>query len=120
MSDWTKIGEVGVDSGMCWIGDPCYVLPRSIAEGEGTSELRDAGFLDWPDMLAAVEAVTPTTKQLNYAKRHPGLAVVFSAGFGDGSYEVFARYADVPGWGRRIAEVKVVFIPEEPSDGEAT
>lgn len=31
-------------------------------------------------------------------------------GKGDGTYQVLARYADVPGYGRRIAELRIVFI----------
>ena len=32
-----QIGEIGVDAGLCWIGDPCYILhadpaPRAIGK----------------------------------------------------------------------------------------
>lgn len=23
---WKRIGEIGVDAGLCWIGDPCYIM----------------------------------------------------------------------------------------------
>ncbi len=25
---WEKIGQIGVDAGLCWIGDPCYILHK--------------------------------------------------------------------------------------------
>ena len=24
--EWEHIGEIGVDAGLCWLGDPCYIL----------------------------------------------------------------------------------------------
>lgn len=42
-------------------------------------------------------------KQINYNLGHPGLAVVFSSGFGDGCYDVFAKIHR-----GRVYEVKVV------------
>jgi len=29
------IGNIGVDAGLCWIGDPCYVLPEDSHECTG-------------------------------------------------------------------------------------
>lgn len=52
--------------------------------------------------------------QLNFELGHAGAGVVVSTGFGDGLYDVFARYRDIPDWGRRITEVRVVFV--DPSD----
>jgi hypothetical protein len=26
--NWKLIGHIGVDAGLCWIGDPCYILHR--------------------------------------------------------------------------------------------
>ncbi len=26
LDEWVQVGEVGVDAGMVWIGDPCYIL----------------------------------------------------------------------------------------------
>lgn len=31
--NWTQVGVIGVDSGLCWVGDPCYcVTPGRVAE----------------------------------------------------------------------------------------
>lgn len=83
MSDWEKIGTFGVDSGQFWVGDPMWL--------EGGIEGRD-------HKKAAEE----------FAE-----GVIGTAGFGDGDYEVTARFVDVPRWGRRIAELRVVFITDE-------
>jgi hypothetical protein len=56
--------------------------------------------------------------QLNYALGHAGAGVVFSSGFGDGGYEVWARYVDAGPWGTRVAEVRVVMIDDDDLDDE--
>ena len=33
--------------------------------------------------------------------------MAFSSGLGDGVYDVYATYADVEGWGRRIVSVRI-------------
>jgi hypothetical protein len=25
-NNWIKVGEIGVDAGLCWVGDPCYIM----------------------------------------------------------------------------------------------
>ena len=51
--------------------------------------------------------------QLNYRSGHEGVGVVCSSGLGDGLYDVFVRYNNIDMWGRRITELKVVFIEEK-------
>lgn len=97
--EWAKVGEVGVDSACVWIGDPCYLI-------DGTSEIMDA--IDFEQ----------SAQQYNYAAGHAGLGVLVSPGLGDGSYDVFVRYVDAPGWGRRVAEAKIVFITEADLVGD--
>lgn len=45
--------------------------------------------------------------QLNFNKGHKGAGVVFSSGWGDGEYPVYARFQE-----GRIAEVRIVMIGE--------
>ena len=52
-------------------------------------------------------------KQINYAIGHAGLAVSFTSGLGDGSYEVWGRIRELPGWGERITEVKIKLVDDE-------
>lgn len=97
------IGLIGVDAGLCWIGDPCYILhkcppPKAV----GT---------DWDsfcDLLDEDGGFT-THKQFNYDLGHSGLGVVVSTGNGDGAYPVFAEFTREG----RVARVCVEFIPDE-------
>jgi len=50
--------------------------------------------------------------QLNYKMGHIGAGVVFNSGLGDGCYKVYGLFKDVPGWGRRIVEVKIKLLEE--------
>lgn len=95
-----QIGEIGVDAGLCWIGDPCYILhkdqpPKAIGK-------------DWSEFCDILNADDqyPTCKQFNYDLGHPGLGVVVSTGFGDGVYPV---YAEINGEDR-VTKVWVEFI----------
>ncbi len=54
--------------------------------------------------------------QMNFKLGHEGAGVAFSSGFGDGVYDVFARYSDEGDWGRRIAEVRIVLIEEDDEE----
>ena len=99
------IGEIGVDAGLCWIGDPCYILhasPQPKAIGE-----------DWSEFCDLINDGTyPTAKQFNYDLGHPGLGVVVSTGYGDGVYPVYAQLnAD-----GRIATVTVEFIGRDEAE----
>lgn len=50
----------------------------------------------------------PHYGQLNYRMGHPGVAVVFSSGWGDGVYEVQIRKVD-----GRIAEARIIMIDDD-------
>ena len=95
MSEWETIGEIGVDAGLCWLGDPCYILhkknpPKSIGKSwSGCSN----------------EITEKDHHQFNYDLGHAGLGVVVSTGYGDGTYPVQIRKKE-----GRIAEVRVKFI----------
>ncbi len=102
------IGEIGVDAGLCWIGDPCYILhkgepPKAI--GKDWGEFCDLLYKDGQD---------PTCKEIHYDLGHPGLGVVVETGYGDGVYPV---YAEFNGEGR-VARVSVEFIGPDDETGE--
>lgn len=101
-----QIGEIGIDTALCWIGDPSYILhadtpPKAIGK-------------DWSAFCAILQQDRqyPTAKQFNYDLGHPGLGVVVSTGYGDGVYPVYAAF----GHEGRIAKVWVEFM----DDDEAT
>jgi hypothetical protein len=98
-----QIGEIGVDAGLCWIGDPCYILhaePAPKAIGKDWGEFCD---------LLHEDGAYPTCKQLHYDLGHVGLGVVVSTGYGDGTYPVYAEFNDEG----RVASVRVDFLAGE-------
>jgi hypothetical protein len=101
-----QIGEIGVDAGLCWIGDPCYILhttqpPKAIGKDWGA-------FCD----ILHEDGHYPTCKQIPYDLGHPGLGVVVSTGYGDGVYPVFAEFNDEG----RVAKVWVEFLGGDKAD----
>lgn len=92
-----RLGCVGVDSGQLMVMDP------------GCIDDLDADFYD--------EVCATTTDgvggQLNYRLGHPGLAVAFSSGFGDGVYDVYATVRDFGALGERVARVEIELVPDE-------
>ena len=99
MSNWEKVGVIGVDAGLCWIGDPCYIASKDASNV----------FESWQDFCNQTD-FNSETQQWNYPAGHAGLGVSVSSGHGDGVYEVFVRKTD----DGLIKEAKVVFI----EDGE--
>jgi hypothetical protein len=95
MSAWEQVGICGVDAGVLMLMDPCYV--------------RDVGF-DFDTEVVEFMGEGDTL-QLDFPAGHGGKGVVVRTGLGDGVYPVEARWEDAPGWGRRIAEVRVTFLP---------
>lgn len=97
---WERVGTIGVDAGLCWLGDPCYILhtkhsPKDIGKnwGEFCSKLHEG-------------TTRKDYHQFDYDIGHAGLGVAVQTGWGDGSYPVLVKR----GPEGRIAEVKVVFI----------
>ena len=95
---WERIGEIGVDAGLCWLGDPCYILHTETSP-------KDIG-KDWSAFCDKVS--DKDNEQFNFDLGHAGLGVAVSTGYGDGCYPVFVRRNNEG----RIAEVKVVFISD--------
>lgn len=96
--EWKAVGEISVDAGLCWIGDPCYILHRE-------TPYKDLG-KDWLGFCAKLNG---PTIQFDHDLGSPGLGVAVSTGYGDGDYAVYAKFNKEG----RVAEVKVVFIREE-------
>ena len=97
------IGHIGVDAGLCWIGDPCYVLPDDGSQRENVQ--------DWDEfcnIMAGHQHVS-----FDYSMGHEGLGVCVSTGYGDGYYPVVAEIIDDPDWGRRIKSVTITFIKDD-------
>ena len=103
-----QVGVIGVDTGLCWIGDPCHVLHADPAP--------EAVGRDWDEFCARLMHAGPRpAAQFWHGRRHHGLGVCVSTGYGDGSYPVYATF-DEQG---RVAEVRVEFIRERDVGGPA-
>lgn len=97
-NDWQQVGIIGVDAGLCWIGDPCYcVTPDANSHPAKT-------WKEFCDLLPDNDM----TKQWNYPNGHSGLGVSVQTGYGDGTYPVYVKYNNEG----RVSEVKAVFIDE--------
>ena len=101
-SEWEEIGIIGVDAGLCWVGDPCYILHRE-------NKPNDIGE-NWEDFCSTFyEHEDDGFRQYSYDVGHAGLGVCMTTGYGDGVYPVEVR-RNKEG---RIAELRVIFITEE-------
>lgn len=102
--DRIKVGEVGVDAGCIWIGDPCYIIHRSPDD-----TYKEFIGNNWPEFCEILD------KNGYYDSDHlqfGGIGVVVSSGYGDGTYPVYIeRAAD-----GRVARAIIEFI-EEDTDG---
>lgn len=90
---WTKVGVVGVDAGLIWVGDPCYIM------GDDASNRVKS----WSEFckLLNVEKVDGVMEPLKH-----GIGLAISSGYGDGVYPVSVKYNDEG----RVAALKVDFI----------
>lgn len=92
---WQKVGEIGVDAGLCWLGDPCYCVTPDVDEHPAKT---------WDEFCDKLQKIEKKgVAQWNYKGGHIGVTV--STGYGDGVYPVFIR-RNADG---RISAVKVIF-----------
>ena len=101
-----QIGLVGVDSGLIWVGDPCYIIgkdEKTAYKETGTS------WSDFCDGLRKKQGIDTSNykpyAQFNYDMGHAGLGVCTESGIGDGTYPVFAEIVD-----GRVAKIWVDFM----------
>jgi hypothetical protein len=120
---WIKVGEIGVDAGLCWIGDPCYVLALPHSKNSGIESLdapkqlpKDLGG-SWIEFVTAAEnkqtQANQPAAQFNYDAGHSGLGVCLTnTGYGDGTYNVLILKNEEG----RIKEAKIVFIEDKETE----
>lgn len=93
-----KIGYIGVDAGMCMIGDPCYVIDA------------DLGKMEWAKFLDTYcpQENYPVWRVPNTRARDSKmcLAIVVGSGYGDGVYPVSV---EINGDGR-VTKLVVDFV----------
>jgi hypothetical protein len=91
--EWRYAGSVAVDSGSVLVIDAMGTTPETWAL----------------DQARARCAFGP----LPLSPEHLHRAVHCASGLGDGFYPVLARVVELPDWGERVAELRVIFIDEE-------
>lgn len=117
---WEHIGDIGVDTGMVIVADPCYlreerqlaVETRRAIEITGTPSL----LTDWLAFCRSFTGTDHHTKMYKVFEQLPcgGQAITVRSGYGDGLYPVYIR-RDREGL---PAELRVVFIGEGPDQEE--
>ena len=91
------LGHISVDGGLCWVGDPCYIL------GHDASHKVES----WKDFCHKI-----TDMEASAAPLGEGTGIVTSTGYGDGSYPVYGYLTS----GGRVAKIEVEFINLDDSE----
>ncbi len=100
--EYEHIGHIGVDAGLCWVGDPCYILHT---EDEDNAKELGTTWGEFCDKLTEDGVYT----KFNYPLGHEGLGIAISTGYGDGFYPVYIKKNP----NGRVAEIRIVFIDDD-------
>ena len=101
----TYIGSFSVDSGQAMVGDPCYLdewQPWDSDKQQFEEHKKSKGQYSY---LGACEA----TLSDGYGELGVATAVVFSTGYGDGVYPVYAEINE----DGRVAKIVIDFVGED-------
>uniref|UniRef100_A0A6H2A4P0 Uncharacterized protein n=1 Tax=viral metagenome TaxID=1070528 RepID=A0A6H2A4P0_9ZZZZ len=79
-----QIGEISVDAGIVWIGDPCYILHKNL------DEIPQEIGRTWEEFCENIKEMKHG-QQFNHNKNITGLGVVVGDFGGDGVYPVMAE-----------------------------
>jgi hypothetical protein len=102
-----QIGTIWVDTGLCWIGDPCRILhPESSGAGRAVSLGKN-----WKDFCDKTRAVDEQGFQ-QFAGNNgwPPIGIAVRTGIGDGDYAVYAEMD-----GGLVVKVWIEFLAYPPS-----
>lgn len=86
---WEPVGQVGVDSGVLWLGDPCYVMPDDAEDNPGA---------DWVEFARQLEVDQPRVWQ-----NRNGATIGITVPTGDGGFPVSVRRNEAGG----VVEIRV-------------
>jgi hypothetical protein len=97
------VGDVWVESGQCYIGDPGSIIPdeRRQPPKNFNPEGEEPGPLDWDNFIYLMDGLEKRTPALDGAPQAlaleplgEGQGLVFPAGHGDGIYPVYITLGD--------------------------
>lgn len=92
------VGSIGIDSGQAMVGDPCYLH-------EWETNQDDEWNLEGKIGQYSYQGASATTIKYGMGELGGGRAVVFSTGYGDGSYPVYVSFDE----NNRVAKVVIDF-----------
>jgi len=110
---WEEVGSIGVDAGIVWLGDPCYILHRN-DPAEQDSAPADIG-VSWHDFCERINArgiYRTGVAAFSHDAGYSGMGLCVSTAYGDGEYPVYVKRNRFG----RIAEVKIVFAGMDDPD----
>ena len=101
IKEWERVGSFDVDAGLCWIGDPCYIIGR---------EDLDYPYLNWDDFCNELfkKDEKGVAKWKHDKSKSYGKGLTIQTGYGDGEYPVYVK-RNKEGI---ITEVRIVFSEE--------
>lgn len=102
-SDWRKVGEISVDSGQIIIIDPCYL--SSWKHGEFNVSRYQAEPIS--ESENSYDEACRVTLNSVCGEIHRDLGFASSTLYGDGVYNVYARFQ-----GNRVAQLTIDFTDE--------
>jgi hypothetical protein len=105
ISKMTLIGSFAVDSGQAMVGDPCYLDQWEVWDDKVDSFDEYANKAGSYGYLGSAQA----TLTKGYGELGISNAVVFSTGYGDGIYPVYAEINDEG----RVTRVVIDFVGED-------
>ena len=106
--EMTLIGHFAVDSGQAMVGDPCYLDEWELWNDK--AEQFD-NYVNHKGKYSYLGACNATLNE-GYGELGIANAVVFSTGYGDGVYPVYAELNE----DGRVARVVIEFISDEDEE----
>jgi len=90
---------IGVDAGMIWLGDPCYIIGADSSHGP----------LTWADFCKDLDRSEKADGSGVQEPLGSGIGLAIPSGYGDGAYRVIVTTNDEG----RVTRAEIVFIDEE-------
>jgi len=97
-----QIGYMSVDAGLCWVGDPCYIMGRDASHG----------VKEWDKFCDTLQE--QRCHDNGYSEPlGDGVGFAVTTGYGDGSYPVYIEKDN-----GRVTSITVDFIHMEEGEDD--